>query len=141
MKYLLAPLLLFSHLAWADQCFSYNDQIMLRGVLSRQTFPEQPNYESIANGDAAATYFFLKLAAPICTEAGKDQDDESDETQVKITQLIFSAAEEYSKLRPYLGKIVECRGRLMQKFSGHHHSRVLLWSAVCQPSGSSPPNL
>ncbi len=129
-----APLLLaaFCLPAWAGSCLNYGEVIALKGVLSRHTFPEQPNYESIANGDAAATYFFVSPSAPVCVAAGAGQSDEPAEPSVKRIQLVFAPGTNgYAPLRPYLGRQVDCAGSLMHAISGHHHSPVLLLGARC----------
>jgi len=104
---------------------------VLRGVLSRRTFPEQPNYESIAKGDAAATYFFVSPREPFCVSAGLESGEPA-VARVEKVQLIFdSVADPYGALRPYLGKKVVCRGSLWPQETGHHHSPVLLSNANC----------
>jgi hypothetical protein len=130
----LAPILLaaFCLPAWAGPCLNYGELVTLKGVLSRHTFPEQPNYESIANGDAAATYFFVSPGAPVCVAAGAGQSDEPAEPSVKRVQLVFPfGTNGYEPLRRYLGGQVVCAGSLVHAISGHHHSPVLLFEAQC----------
>jgi hypothetical protein len=64
MKLAAALLLLDATSAHAAQCLSYSSSIALQGALSRHIFSEQPNYDSIANGDAKAVYFFLSPSKP-----------------------------------------------------------------------------
>lgn len=117
----------------ADQCLIYESNVSLQGKLTRQTFAEQPNYESIAKGDARASYFFLSPVRPICVRDG-DVKADHDEGNVKIVQLVFvSDKDMFGSLRPYLGKSVSCRGELFHAISGHHHSRVLLKTSECMP--------
>jgi len=59
MKFVGCVLFLVGTSASAAPCLSYSGETTLRGVLSRHTFPEQPNYESTAKGDVAASYFFV----------------------------------------------------------------------------------
>ncbi len=59
MKLVPLTLLVFVGSALAGECLTYSGEVTLRGALSEHTFPEQPNYQSIAKGDAAATYFFI----------------------------------------------------------------------------------
>lgn len=106
----------------------------LQGKLTRQTFAEQPNYESIAKGDAQAAYFFLSPSTPICVHGGRDAAVGQDEFNVKIVQLVFVGAKDmFGPLRPYLKKAVRCDGILFHAISGHHHSRVLLETSECMP--------
>jgi hypothetical protein len=116
----------------AQQCLTYGD-VAIRGVLTRQTFPEQPNYERVASGDRAATYFFVSPGRALCVAAGM-HDDEPAEPRVDAVQLVFAAgADGYGPLRPFVSAQVECSGRLFHAFSGHHHSSVLLNGATCRP--------
>jgi hypothetical protein len=136
MKLAAVLLLLSGASAQAAQCLSYSNPIALRGVLSRRTFPEQPNYESIANGDAKASYFFLSPSKPFCVDQGNAADgSEPAEPQVIAVQLVFAdGALSYQRLRPYLGKVVICGGNFFHAITGHHHSPVLLDAAKCRPS-------
>ena len=133
MRYVFFSLLLMAITpALASQCLTYNAEVTLRGVLSKETFPEQPGYENIANGDRAATYFFISPAQAICVAAGNTKDNEPAESQIGKVQLVFAPdALGYDWLRPFLGKQVECRGSFFHAISGHHHSSVLLGSAKC----------
>jgi len=126
--------MLFSGCAQAAECFSYTGETTLTGKLVRRTFPEQPNYESIAKGDAAASYFFIVSRQPICVSEGENSDGlEPAESAVARIQLVFIDGKPYRYLRPYLGKQVVCRGSLYHAHRGHHHSPVLLSAARCQP--------
>ena len=134
MKIISFVLLLFASAASAGQCLTYQGQVTIRGTLSKHTFPEQPNYESIAAGDHAATYFFVEPHPPICVAPGNLADGDLGERRVKRVQLVFSENSSngsYETLRPYLGQNVVCGGSLYHAISGHHHSPVLLWRAKC----------
>jgi hypothetical protein len=129
-------LLLGGASAQAAQCLNYSNPLALQGVLSRRTFPEQPNYESIANGDAKASYFFLSPSKPFCVDQGNATDgSEPAEAQVTAVQLVFAdGAVSYQRLHPYLGKVLICEGNFFHAITGHHHSPVLLDAAKCRPS-------
>jgi hypothetical protein len=132
MKLAAIILLTISSSATAGQCLTYQGDVTLRGILSKHTFPEQPNYESIAKGDAAATYFFISPRRPLCVASGDQNNNELAESRVKSVQLVFAPGEiAYKSLRPHLGKKVECKGSLYHAISGHHHTSVLLWHARC----------
>ena len=135
-------LLLGLQAAWAQagSCERYRQPMSMRGWLVRRTFAEQPNYESIAGGDRAATYYFLSLRRPVCVDAGLDElGPQAAEEGIPEVQLVFSAgAAAFEVLRPYLGKTVECRGRLQHAVTGHHHSLVLLAGADCHAVGNGP---
>ncbi|MBY0239311.1 MAG: DUF4431 domain-containing protein [Burkholderiaceae bacterium] len=113
--------------------------VELHGILTKHTFPEQPNYESIARGDAPATYFFVTPHTPFCVTGG-GTDTEPAAPHVTQVQLVFTGkSDAYKKLRPYLGKTVVCTGVLFSAISGHHHSPVVLSAATCNPSQQSVP--
>jgi len=131
----IAALILFaaSSASMAGQCLSYRGEVTLRGTLFRRTYPEQPNYKSIAKGDAAATYFFVSPDTPFCVDAGDTKNNEPAEPHVKSVQLAFSGQQDsYGPLRQHLSKRVECHGSLYHAISGHHHSPVLLSNAKCR---------
>jgi hypothetical protein len=132
IKFVALTLVIVCNPAFAAKCLSYHGEVTLEGTLSSHTFAEQPNYESIAKGDAAATYYFMVPRAPFCVAEGDKNDNQPAEPRVKRVQLVFLSREDsYGLLRPYLGKAVECRGNLFHAISGHHHSAVLLSDAKC----------
>jgi Domain of unknown function (DUF4431) len=139
MRLSFASLLFFCISAQANECLTYSGDVVLRGMLIRRTFPEQPNYESIAKGDAKATYFFVSLHEPFCVSEGKMSDGlEPEEPEVKQVQLVFLDPKiSYRKLLPSLGKDVVCSGSFYHAETGHHHSPVLLWNAKCRPTHHS----
>ena len=113
-------------------CLSYSGTVTIAGRLSRHTFPEQPNYESIAKGDAPASYIFVLPRNSVCVEAGGT--DEPGVPAAPRIQLMFdyrAAKQEYDRLTPLLGKNVVCTGSLFPAATGHHHSKVLLQDARC----------
>jgi hypothetical protein len=131
-KFLIAAWLIDGASAMGAQCLSYSGEITLQGVLSRHTFPEQPNYENIANGDAKATYFFISPKQPLCVVEGAMGQGERAVGDVKRVQLVFMGVQDsYGPLRKFLGREVVCRGSLFPAISGHHHSPVLLSGAKC----------
>lgn len=127
-------MVLLSGSAQAAPCLSYSGTVEITGKLSRHTFPEQPGYESIANGDAEATYFFVSPVRPLCVVEGSTDGNEPEENGISRVQLVFSegdSAKAYSALRPLLGNNIQCFGNLFHSISGHHHSPVLLGEAKC----------
>lgn len=119
----------------ATTCLKYSDQVRLQGKLSRHTFPEQPNYESIAAGDAKATYFFIAPRKPICVAAGGQRDGmKPEEKRIDLIQLMLPNKAAYKTLRPHLGKEIICTGHFFHSITGHHHSAVLLDDAMCVTS-------
>ena len=101
--------------------------VELEGKLVLQTFPGPPNYESIKNGDDIERHFYLLLNGPI--DVLKMPDDKYDEItkNVKILQLVVTSDDQYPKLRKLgVGTKIKINGTLFKRFTGHHHSRVLL---------------
>ncbi len=142
MKLQLFFLLTMSASANAGSCLMYDGEVTLHGTLSKRTFPEQPEYESIENGDAAATYFFISPSQPFCVAEGDVANDDLAEPRVESVQLVFDPDHlGYDALRRNLGKDVECRGTFYHAISGHHHTPVLLSDAKChaaQPNRAKP---
>lgn len=66
----------------------------------------------------------MKLASPICIKA-EEHEDGGDHDGIKEIQLVLNQ-EQYSALRPKLGKRVFLTGALYEAFNGHHHTPVLL---------------
>jgi hypothetical protein len=111
-----------------DGCLSYETELTLAGVLSRQTFGGGGG-----SGGGGETYFFIAPPAPVCMRAGDEL--EPAEPRVERIQLVFdpgTAAADYARLRPRLGQQVACTGRLFHAITAHHHAPVLLGRAVCK---------
>ena len=107
-------------------CLPYEpDSVQLSGRLIRRTDPGPPNYESIADGDTAETYFYLVLATPICTRAGSDSSSNAALDGVTLIQLNLDPAG-FAVLRSSLGRTITLRGTLYQGFSGHHHAPLVM---------------
>lgn len=134
-------LLIVAFQALADECLEYSSPVELRGTLRAETFPGPPNYESVAAGDKAETYFFVVPAAPICVRQGDSSGLEPATAGVARVQLVFVDRSTFGKLRPSLGKGVHCTGKLMGAHTGHHHSAVLLINSECNAARpiTSPP--
>ncbi|MBC3806835.1 DUF4431 domain-containing protein [Undibacterium seohonense] len=134
MKPLLVLLsLLSSTFAYAEDCVKYSERVTIQGKLSRMTFPEQPNYESIKNGDRPASYFFITTPSNLCLLAGQNELEPA-EQKIKTMQLIFAgeAKKAYQTLRAQLNKTVICTGSFMHASTGHHHSAVLFIDSECK---------
>lgn len=100
----------------------------LAGTLEKQTFPGPPNYESIKKGDSAETGWYLKLQEPINVQANRPPTDLGWQTELKITylQLIFENNYQLLKDRLQTGAKVSVKGKLFNRLTGHHHTRVLV---------------
>lgn len=125
---LMSPLSLAS-----NRTLSYDPEVVeLTGVLDLQTFPGPPNYESIQNGDNVERHFYLRLDAPVDVKPIEKQsaiDTFEMELNVKIIQLAINGEDDplWSRFRKTgKGGHVKIVGKLFHRFTGHHHSRVLL---------------
>jgi len=134
-------LLLVTSQALAGECLGYSP-VELSGILSSETFPGPPNYESVATGDKSETYFFVVPVSPLCVRQGDASGLEPAAAGVRGVQLIFFDLSAYDKLRPFLGKKVRCTGNLIGAHTGHHHSEVLLTNSECDAAQPIiPPDL
>lgn len=107
-------------------------KVELSGRLDLQTFPGPPNYNSIQSGDEIERHFYLILDQPIDVIASKEDKKKSMNTDsvydVKICQLVTGQDKNWTLLRQSgEGGRVTIRGTLFQRFTGHHHSRVLIY--------------
>lgn len=99
----------------------------MRGVVERATFPGPPNYESVEKGDAAETYWLLRLNQASCVEPSPNELYPDVHTAVRRIQLVFSGEERpYVKYKNLLGHEVDAIGTLFGAHTGHHHTAVLL---------------
>jgi hypothetical protein len=108
-------------------CLSYEPQVvMLDGIITRQTFPGQPGYESIKDGDEPERYWILHLNHSICVQADSMSDwNNETESNVKNLQLVFGERR-YSDFPNMLKKKVRVTGTLYHQQTGHHHTKVLM---------------
>jgi hypothetical protein len=103
------------------------DEVTLRGVIRRQTFPGRPNYEDVAKGDEPEVYWILDLNTPMDV-VGKDDSFDVTESGVRSIQMIFGllGKKSYSDYRDLVGKQVTVAGRLFHSDTAHHKTKVLI---------------
>ena len=110
----------------AEACLNYGPQeVMVVGLLERQTFPGRPNFESIANGDEAEVGFYLELAEPVCTFGDNDSMDTYPQAGITAIQLVIDQ-ERYDQLEPLIGMQISIVGKLYASHTGHHHAPLLI---------------
>lgn len=133
MKILLLLTLFFACNAFASnkQVQYEPEKVELSGRLDLQTFPGPPNYYSIKSGDEIEQHFYLVLDHPVDVISSKENKTKSMNIEnfynVKICQLVVGEDKDWTLLRQSgEGGKVKIRGTLFQRFTGHHHSRVLL---------------
>jgi hypothetical protein len=108
-------------------CLSYEPVVVhVHGTLIRKTFPGPPNYEDIRKGDAAETFWFLRLGSPICVNEDKSEPElNPSQKDIRRVQLVLEAGA-YDKYKALLGQRVVATGTLFGSHTGHHHTPVLL---------------
>jgi hypothetical protein len=79
-------------------------QVDISGMLSREVFSGSPNYEDIAAGDEAETYWVLTLENDACIETGS-ADFQPGRDKVKRIQLLLNA-NQYSTYHHLIGQRV-----------------------------------
>ena len=141
MKKHILLLLFFSSQSMAgEKTLRYAPSVVkVTGKLDLQTFPGPPGFESIKNGDDAERHFYLKLDTPFDVQPSKEDEgveNAEEEKNVRILQL--SISEENDKLWSRFRKLgkgghVSIEGTLFHRFTGHHHSRVLLIVRKMEP--------
>ena len=99
-------------------------------------YPDEPQVVTVTGilqerGKHNYGYFVLTFKPPICTlGAPADDPDPTDEPHATVTemQLVFleDAQYQYGKLRPSLGKKVQCTGQLFDAQTAGHRTPVLV---------------
>ena len=117
-------------------------KIELEGILSLQTFPGPPSFDSIKGGDDIERHFYLKLDVPVDVAPSSLHptiDNPDEELNVKVMQLSIPEDDAlWTRFRKMGdGGHVKIRGSLFHRFTGHHHSRVLLMVDTMEPVSKS----
>jgi len=110
-----------------ESCLAYEPSVVqLTGTLIRQTFPVPPNYQSVNQGDAPETGWYIQLAHPICVDEDKHEPDLNPaQKSVQKIQLVVDPSV-YKTQKYLVGKLVTVSGTLFGAHTGHHHTPVLL---------------
>jgi hypothetical protein len=132
---------LFAYPSFAsNQVLTYGPSVVeLTGTLDLQTFPGPPNYESIKNGDEIERHFYLKLDNAVdVLPRGPSTEIENPEKERNVSVIQLSISEEDDKLWNRFRKLgkgahVKIQGTLFHRFTGHHHSRILMVVSKMQP--------
>lgn len=130
-KKLICSLGLFflSFYAAANPVFHYEPEIVrLSGTIIKKTYPGSPNYESIKSGDTREDDVFLKPDQPFDVTLTADDDPSAmaeQEKNIKIIQLSIDRTQDWKMVRQ-AGKHVIVIGSLFHRFTGHHHTRILI---------------
>jgi Domain of unknown function (DUF4431) len=97
------------------------------GTIETQTFAGPPGYDSIKSGDEIETGWYLRLADPVTVLANHPTTDLGWKTErhTKVIQMVIDYNKIPEKTLP-LGGMVTVKGKLFNRQTGHHHSRVLV---------------
>ena len=94
------------------------------GMLTVQLFAGQPNYESIAKGDAEEQAFILELPRRTCANDGEFIDAS---TTFDRVHLSAEGSQFLSVLSAAVGRNVTVRGEAFGSHTGHHHAPLVLF--------------
>lgn len=109
-------------------CLPYEpDSVTVTGVLEQKTFPDLPNYRSVAEGDQAETGFYLRASTPFCISRRIDLDHPP-MAGVELVQLWPRDADN-EWFRAHVGQLLTVHGTLFPAVTVHHHTDVLLSAA------------
>ena len=115
-------------------CLRYEPaEVELVGVMTRETFPGRPNYESVEAGDEPETHWILALEKPVCVDGTKGDDTDVSERGVQRLQLVLSQ-DQYAACGFLLGRKVRVSGTLFHAITGHHHTSVLMTVGRIEPA-------
>jgi hypothetical protein len=103
----------------------YGPRVTLEGRLRRVVFPGPPNYSSVKRGDTAETCYILQLSAPVDVKAGRGNEFDAPQKNVRDIQLAPSAAQFRQAAKLVNGR-VRVTGTLFGEHTGHHHTPVLI---------------
>ena len=108
--------------------------VTLAGKLTLQSFAGPPNYESIAEGDAAQQAFILELPRRICFEDGEFADGSERFDRVHVHAM---EPELVRTLQQAVGREVTVAGRAVGAHTGHHRAPMVLFAGSVAVRGNS----
>ena len=112
----------------AEDCIIDGSEVELVGIISRETFPGPPNYESGEKGDKPETYWILTLkekyncAKMYSYESGELYriDGSFNRFQLRLNQNL------YEKKEALLNTDVRVKGKVETGITGHQHTKMLI---------------
>ncbi|MCE6959274.1 hypothetical protein LAZ40_09435 [Cereibacter sphaeroides] len=104
--------------AAASACRSWRDRVTLTGTIRKQSFPGAPNYESIAAGDEEEIATILTLDEPLCLMESPGEEMEPAMAGIREMQVVMPL--------PASTGPVSVTGTPFYRYTGHHHTEVLL---------------
>ena len=130
-------------------CLADGQAVEFEGMISRETFPGPPNYQSIDDGDKPETVWILTIDSANCV-VGESMEGGKQYEVAKATsrfQLVFSAGSDYERYKALVERRVKVVGQLFAGHTGHHHTKALIDVKELAPiegnkaKGSSPSGL
>ena len=117
---------------YREDCLPYGPpaSVELRGRIIRDTVPGEPNFQSVARGDAPRDLLLLLLDRPTCTLDGAFDDEVAEDNQREV-QLVMEKHEHFSSGQP-----VRLRGYLFHAVAAGHYRPLLLLVTDTLPSVS-----
>lgn len=110
-----------------DECIVEGSHVHLMGKLVSETFPGQPNYKSIEQGDAPETYWVLNTEKSYCGEGYNLTTKNLSRLDKSCSRFqLVLRQEQYDSERALLGKKVIVSGQIVLATSGHHHTSMLI---------------
>jgi len=107
-----------------DYCITaYVDKVEFNGIITQETFPGRPNYESIERGDEAETYWFLTVNIPLCVSMISLEDEKTKLKigDISIFQLVLNE-NQYEQYETLVSKNVLVNGKVVVGMTGHYHA-------------------
>jgi len=101
----------------------------LQGRVTAMIYPGAPNYNSIEKGDKKESGYYLILNNPVDVVLPKKRTMENsrDEPQKNIRSVQLVLANPAARKNLVRNMYVQTKGELFYWFSGHHHTKVLMY--------------
>ena len=115
----------------AARCLHYEPtEVAVTGFVFERDDWGPPNYGEDPAHDSHERHDYVRLDRPLCVIGDSASNlNSATENNLKLLQLTWSQPKRPSSI----GRHVLLRGKLFHGFSGHHHTRVLLWVDAAEP--------
>jgi hypothetical protein len=122
----------------AAECVIENDEVVVAGSLSRETFAGPPNYESVDRGDKAETVWILTLREPLvlCPLAAENGNSHT-LGSINRFQLVIFEEQQRGLRQALIARYASVRGKVFLRHTGHHHTAALIEVAELRPATQS----
>jgi len=117
----------------AQGCVVEEEEIVVHGQLSRETFAGPPNYESVQKGDKAETYWIITIPDPITFCPLADPNGAPHPVgSVNRFQLVLTA-DQPGLRQALIARHAHVKGRIFVAHTGHHHTAALIQVTEIRP--------